>query len=111
MLFGRRAPRRDVLSQVVYMPQFRALIDRDRVRPRGGQSQRIGQPGILIAPPDRRSRFRPDLLYEAGADQFASDLLRRGDFEVRRGDKIAIVALRSGAQHQELRLGELDGHG
>jgi hypothetical protein len=53
----------------------------------------MGQAGILIGPPDRRSRFRPDLLYEAGADQFASDLLRRGDFEVRRGDKIAIVAL------------------
>src|SRR5271166_3002850 len=78
--------------------------------PAAGQSQRIGQPGLVIAPPDRRSRLRPDLLYEAGADQFASDLLRRGDFQVRRGDKTTIVALRSGAQHDELRVGELDGH-
>ena len=73
--------------------------------------QRIGQPGLVIAPPDRRSRLRPDLLYEAGADQFASDFSRRGDFQVRRGDKTTIVALRSGAQHHELRVGELDGHG
>ena len=49
--------------------------------------------------------------HEAGGDQFASDFLRRSGFHVRRSDKTTIVPPRSGAQHQELGVSELDGHG
>src|SRR5271166_3217221 len=45
------------------MLRFRALVDRDRLRPCGGQFQRIGQPGLVIAPPDRRSRLRPEISF------------------------------------------------
>src|SRR5271166_5244546 len=84
------------------MPRFRALVDHDRLRPYGGQFQRIGQPDLVIAPPDRRSRLRPDFLYEAGADQFASDLLRPCDFQVRRLLVCAPVALREPLRRRTL---------
>ena len=44
----------------------------------------------VIAPPDGRSRRRFDLLHEAGGEQFASELLRRGDFQVRCGNETAV---------------------
>ena len=80
---------------------FCALVDRDRFRPRGGQFERIGLAGLIVAPPDRRPGLGLDLFYEAGGDQFASDLLRGSGFHVRRSDKTTIGPLRSGAQHQE----------
>src|SRR5271157_4649080 len=92
------------------MRGFCALVDRDRFRPHGGQFERIGLASLVIAPPDRRPRLGLDLFHEAGGDQFASDLLRRSGFHVRRSDKTTIVPPRSGAQHQELGVSELDGH-
>ena len=57
----------DLLPQAVFlaeMPGFLAFVDGDRFRARGGQLQRIGQPGFVIAPPDRRSSLlAPPLRY------------------------------------------------
>ncbi len=33
----------------------RRLVNRDRFRAGGGQFERIGLPGLVVAPPDRRS--------------------------------------------------------
>src|SRR5271166_880260 len=44
----------------------RRLVNRDRFRAGGGQFERIGLPGLVVAPPDRRSCLCPYLLQEPG---------------------------------------------
>src|SRR5271165_1013959 len=83
----------------------------DRLRPSGRELERVVFPRFLVAAPDRSAGLRPDLLREAGGDQLVRDLLRRAALQRRRKYEAAVLALGCGAQYDELRVGEFDGHG
>ena len=51
----------DILTRValvIDVPWYPALVERDRFRARRGQLESIGNPGLVIAPPDRRPNLR-----------------------------------------------------
>ena len=103
----------DLLARSFFVagrPRVVVRIDGDRLRSGGRQLECIRLSGLLIAPPDRRPCLGLDLLDEASRDQLRRDLMRRAALQLLRRRKTAIVALRSGAQHDELRVRKFDGH-
>src|SRR5208337_4960535 len=88
----------------------RRLVNRDRLRAGGGELERIGLPGLVVAPPDRRSRLRPYLLQEPGFEKLGYGSLRLGALWTRWPNQTMIIALRRSAQQHKLRVVEFDGH-
>src|SRR5271165_1958050 len=88
----------------------RRLVNRDRFRPGGGQFERIGLPGLVVAPPDRRSCLCPYLLQEPGFEKLGDGPLRLGAFWTRWPNQAMIIALRRSAQQHKLRVVEFDRH-
>ena len=60
-----------------YAFRGRRLVNRDRFRAGGGQFERIGLPGLVVAPPDRRSCLFPNLLQEPGFEAWQEKPLHR----------------------------------
>src|SRR5208337_2882523 len=87
------------------------IFDRDRLQSSRGQLQRVSLPGRIVAPPNVRARLGFDLLSQSRGDQLRCDLLGSGALQTRRSNNAAVFALRGGAEHDELRVGEFDGHG
>src|SRR5208337_2721691 len=87
------------------------IFDRDGLQSRRGQLQRVSLPIRIVAPPNVRARLGFDLLSQSRGDQLRCDLLGCGALQTRRSNNAAVFALRGGAQHDELRVGEFDGHG
>ena len=57
-----------------------SLVNRDRLRARCGQLERISLPGLVVAPPDRRSRLCPYLLQEPSFEKLGYGSLGRPRF-------------------------------
>ena len=55
-----------------------SLVPRNRLRACCGQLERISLPGVVVAPPDRRSRLCPCLLQEPGFKKLVYGPLRLG---------------------------------
>lgn len=88
----------------------RRLVNRDRFRAGGGQFERIGLPGLVVAPPDRRSCLCPYLLQEPGFEKLGDGPLRLGALWTRWPNQAMIIALRRSAQQHKLRVVEFDRH-
>src|SRR5271165_6944688 len=88
----------------------RRLVNRDRFRAGGGQFERIGLPGLVVAPPDRRSCLCPYLLQEPGFEKLGYGPLRLGALWTRWPNQAMIIALRRSAQQHKLRVVEFDRH-
>src|SRR5277367_730306 len=65
----------------------------------------------MVAPPNVGAPPCSGLLSQSRDDQLRRDLLGCGALQTRRSGDAAIFALRGGAEHEELRVGEFDGHG
>ena len=93
-------------------PSFggRRIVDRDRLRAGGGQLERISLPGLVVAPPDRRSRLCPYLLHEPGFEKLGYDPLGLGALWTRWRNQAMVIALRRSAEEHKLRVIELDSH-
>src|SRR5271166_5271265 len=87
-----------------------SLVDRDRLRTRGGQLERISLPGFAIAPPDRRSRLCPCLLHEPGFEKLGYGPLGLGALWTCRRNQAVVIALRRSAEQHKLRVVAYDGH-
>ena len=88
----------------------RRLVNRNRLYACRGQLERISVPCLLVAPPNRRSRLRPDLLHDPSFEKLDYRLLGLGALRTCRRDQAMIVALRCAAEQHELRVVEFDGH-
>src|SRR5271165_1889503 len=86
----------------------RRLVNRDRLRAGGSQLERISLPGLAIAPPDRRSRLCPYLLYEPGFEKLGYGPLGLGALWTGRWNQAMIIALRRRAEQHKLRVVEFD---
>ena len=75
----------------------RRLVNRDRFRAGGGQFERIGLPGLVVAPPDRRSCLCPYLLQEPGFEKLGYGPLRLAALWTRWPNQAMIIALRRSA--------------
>src|SRR5271165_2524194 len=75
----------------------RRLVNRDRFRAGGSQLERIGLPGLVVAPPDRRSCLRPYLLQEPGFEKLGYGPLRLGALWTRWPNQAMIIARRRSA--------------
>ena len=73
------------------------LINRDRLRARCGQLERISLSGFIVAPPDRRSRLCPHLLYKPGFEKLGYGPMGRAALWTCWRNQAMIIALRSGA--------------
>ena len=87
-----------------------SLVDRDRLRTRGGQLQRISLSGFAVAPPDRPSRLRPYLLHEPGFEKLGYGPLGLAALWTCRRNQAMIIALRRGAEQHKSRVVAFDGH-
>ena len=69
--FGLRIDGDDRMVRASFRLSFGgpSLVDRDRLRTRCGQLERISLSGFVVAPPDRPSRLRPYLLHKPGFDK------------------------------------------
>ncbi len=65
----------------------------------------------FVAPPNVGALSCFDLLGQSHGDQLRCDLLGCGALQTWRSGDAAVLALCGGAEHQELRVGEFDGHG
>ena len=83
-----------------------SLVDRDRLRTRGGQLERISLSGFA----DRPSRLRPYLLLELGFEKLGYGPLGLGALWTCRQNQAVVIALRRGAEQHKLRVVAFDGH-
>src|SRR5271166_1138143 len=70
------------------------ILDRDRLRAGGGKLERKSLPGLVVAPPDRRSRLCPYLLHEPGLEQLGYDLQGLAALRTRWRNQAMVIALR-----------------
>src|SRR5271157_2578545 len=89
----------------------RRLVNRDRFRAGGSQFERIGPPGLVVAPPDRRSCLCPYLLQEPGFEKLGYGPLGLGALWTCRRNQAMIIALRRSAEQHKLGVVEFAGHG
>jgi hypothetical protein len=87
----------------------RSLVNRNRLYACRGQLERISVPCLLVAPSNRRSRLRPDLLHERCFDKLGYGPMGLASLWTCRRDQATIVALRCAAEQHELRVAEFDG--
>src|SRR5271166_5314697 len=80
------------------------------LRAGGSQLERISLPGLAIAPPDRRSRLCPYLLYEPGFEKLGYGPLGLGALWTCRWNQAMIIALRRSAEQHKLRVVAYDRH-
>src|SRR5208337_4763465 len=73
-------------------------------------SAALRMPRLLVAPPNRRSRFCPHLLYEPGFEMLGYGPMGRAALWTCWRNQAMIIALRSGAEQHKLRVVEFDGH-
>ncbi len=88
----------------------RRVVNRDRFRASGGQLERIGLPGLLVAPPDRRSRLCPCLLQEPGFEKLGYGPLGSAAHCTRWRNQAMIIAPRRSTEQHKLRVVEFDRH-
>jgi len=88
----------------------RSLVNCNRVYACRGQLERISVSFLFVAPPNRRSRLRPDLLHDPSFEKPDDRLLGMAAFRTCRRDQAMIVALRRSAQQHKLCVVEFDGH-
>ena len=79
-----------------------SLVDRDRLRTRGGQLERISLSSFAVAPPDRPSSLRPYLLHEPGFEKPDYGPLGLGALWTCRRNQAMVIALRRGAEIAEI---------
>jgi hypothetical protein len=88
----------------------RSLVNRNRLYACRGQLERISVPFLLVTPPNRRSRLRPDLLHDPSFEKLDYRPLGLGALRTCRRSQAMIVALRCASEQYELRVVEFDGH-
>ncbi len=100
------------MVRVPFRLSFRppSLVNRDRLRAGCGQLERISLPGLVVAPPDRRSRLRPYLLHKPGFEKLGDGPLGLAALWTCRRNQAMIIALRRSAEQRKLRVVEYDGH-
>ena len=72
----------------------RSLVNRNRLYACRGQLERISVPFLLVAPPNRRSRLRPDLLHDPSFEKLDYRPLGLAALRTCRRNQAMIVALR-----------------
>src|SRR5271166_680931 len=90
--------------------RLRRVVNRDRFRASGGQLERISPPGLLVAPPDRRSRLCPYLLQEPGFEKLGYGPLGSAALCTLWRNQAMIIAPRRSAEQHKLRVVEFDRH-
>src|ERR1700735_325011 len=88
----------------------RRLVNLNRLSACRGQLERINVPFLPVAPPNRRSRLRPDLLHDPSFEKLDYRLLGLGALRTCRRSQAMIVALRCASEQYKLRVVEFDGH-
>ena len=88
----------------------RSLVNRNPLYASRGQLERVSVPFLLVAPPNWRSRLRPDLLHDPGFEKLDYRLLGLAALRTCRRNQAMIVAVRGSAQQHKLRVIEFDGH-
>ena len=88
----------------------RRLVNRDRFRAGYSKLERISLPGLVVAPPDRRSRLCPYLLHKSGLEQPGYGLLGLTALWTRWLNQAMVIALRGSAEEHKLRVVEFDRH-
>ena len=79
----------------------RSLVNRNRLYACRGQLERISGPFPSVAPPNRRSCLRSDLLHEPGFEKLNYRFLGPGALRTCRRNQAMIVALRRSAQRRD----------
>src|SRR5271165_3039989 len=110
--FGLRIDGDDRMVRASFRLSFGgpSLVDRDRLRTRGGQLERKSLSGFVVAPPDRPSRLRPYLLHKPGFEKLGYGPLGLGALWTCRRNQAVVIALRRGAEQHKLRVVAYDGH-
>src|SRR5271166_1266212 len=86
------------------------FFDPDCLQPSGGQLQRVSLSSRFVAPPKAGALSSFDLLGQSHGDQLRGDLPGCGTLQTRRSGDAVVLALCGGPEHQELRVGEFNGH-
>jgi len=86
------------------------IVDRERLRAGYSKLERISLPGLVVAPPDRRSRLCPYLLHKSGLEQPGYGLLGLAALWTRWLNQAMVIALRGSAEEHKLRVVEFDRH-